>query len=67
MQVVVVGSGYSGTLVANRVARKVDVRVRLVGSSVDGGLHLAGRSAVVLKEMGAHSAFSTARAGVSRF
>ncbi|MFQ6396305.1 NAD(P)/FAD-dependent oxidoreductase [Nocardia sp. KC 131] len=29
--------------------------------------YLAGRGAVVLKEMGAHSAFSTARAGVSSF
>jgi NADH:ubiquinone reductase (H+-translocating) len=30
-------------------------------------IYLAGRSAVALKEIGVHSAFSTARAGVSSF
>ncbi|WP_157172281.1 hypothetical protein [Nocardia pneumoniae] len=78
MKVVVIGSGYAGTLLANRTAKserayrpvragQERLTVEIVDDDTVRRACLAGRSAVVLSEMGVHSAFSTARAGVSSF
>lgn len=93
MQVVVVGSDYSGTLVANLIDRTVqDARITVINPRPDfvervrlhqqiAGTYSAATplaqvlweattlrvGAVALEEMGTHSAFSSARAGVSLF